>query len=175
MNKSNRKRVLPYVLLGIVIFLILVITFLFKNQEKGQQATVPQIAVTTATILPTSGSDLSYIMVAADPDVSMKLYDAYGNKIADSSVQQPITDPVNPENKNNSVTQLYIEKLRTGNYRLIILSKTNKVSKISTYFYDINGDVSIAQSVAVAGSSSFILFFDKNDNKKSYIKQVGQN
>lgn len=171
MKKPSQKLFLHYILLGIVLLLVLIIAFLFKAKEKNfQQTTISQSNIPTTTILPISGSDLSYLKIVTDPDLNVKLLDIGGNEIGETFIQQPITDPVNPGNKNKSIKELNIQKPVTGNYQLIISSNADNISKISTYFYDINGEVSIAESTTT-GDASFTIFFDKDNSKKSYIKK----
>ena len=167
MRKFRKKLALSYVFLGIIFFLVLV-TFLFIKQEKDN-ARSSQSAIPTSTILPTSGSDLSYIKIVTDPDASLKILDMYDKEIGEATIQESIVDPVNPENKNESIKELNVQKPATGNYKLLIQGNTD--AKFSIYFYDVNGDVSIVDK-PVGGSASFIIFFDKYNNKKSYIKKI---
>mgnify|MGYP001565719148 CR=1 FL=1 len=172
MKKAGRKWFFLYVLVGaIFLFMVFIIVFLNSKKESfkqnlnlNKQSTIP-----AATIIPTSSSDLSYIMVIADPDLDVRLLDMSGNQIAEASMQQSMTDPKNPENKNGSIKELYFQKPNTGSYQLITSGIINKNSKLSIYFYDINGDVNMAES-ETKGAASFSIYFDKENSKRSYVK-----
>ncbi len=115
-------------------------------------------------------TDLSYIMVVGDSDISFKLLDKNGNVIGESSEQQPIIDPQNPNNKNKSISILYAPKPSTGNYKLIVSGNTDKVSTISTYLYDLNGNPSIIEATNL-GNSSYTISFNKNDNSQGTVNK----
>lgn len=171
MKKNSRKWVFLYVLFGVIISLMLWgIFFLGSEKESIQENIDKQVVTPVATIIPTSNSDLSYLMVIADPDLDVKLLDMSGNQIAEAIMQEPVVDPEDSENRSADIKELIFQKPNTGNYRLISSGNVNRVYKVSIYFYDINGDVSMAES-EIKGSDFFTIYFDKENSKRSYVKK----
>jgi hypothetical protein len=170
MKKAGRRLTFLYIFFGIIITLVLWGIIFFDSKKETPKQNINKQSITpVATIIPTSNFDLSYIMVVVDPDLDVKLLDMSGNQIEEASTQQSIADLVNSENKNAAIKELLFQKPNTGSYQLITSSNINKISKISIYFYDINGDVSMTES-EIKGTESFSIYFDKESSKRSYVK-----
>ncbi len=170
MRKAGIKLTFLYILLGITIILVTWgIIFPNAKNKKVEQNIIKQSIIPATTIIPSSSSDLSYLMIIADPNLDMKLLDTNGNQISESIIQQPITDPVSSKNKNQPIKELNLQKPNTGNYKLITSSNINKISKISIYFYDINGNIFMTER-KTTGTASFDIYFNKKNSKNSYVK-----
>lgn len=118
-----------------------------------------------------SNTDLSYIMIVADSDINLTLLDGDGNEIEKSFVQQPVVDPQVPGNKNEPISILYAPKLNTENYRLIVSGSPDKISSISAYLYDTDGNPYIAETLNL-GNNSYRILFNKNGNNKDAVDKT---
>ena len=171
MKKAGINLTFLYILFGIIIFLMLWGIIFFDSKKEAVEQNINKQSVTAvATIIPTSNSDLSYLMIIADPDLDVKLLDMSGNQIAEATMRESMTDTVNSENRSEAIKELIFQKPNTGSYRLISSGNVNKIYKVSIYFYDINGDVSMTESEA-KGGGSFTIYFDKESSKRSYVKK----
>lgn len=121
-----------------------------------------------------SSTNLSYIMLVADADISLKILDNNGNELATGFVQQPINDPTDLTKHNSPLTMLYFQKPKTGQYQIIASSSNNKQYTLSAYLYDVNGDVKMIDQPSIIkpeSTNSFIVEFDKNNNNNSNINK----
>ncbi|MBI5122685.1 C39 family peptidase [Candidatus Roizmanbacteria bacterium] len=117
-----------------------------------------------------SHTDLSYIMLVVNEDTSVKVLDGNGNEVGESFIQNSLVDPVTNEKNGSSIRMFYLSKPDSGNYT-ILASSSAGVSKISTYLYNIDGDVSMFDNLLL-GNNSFTTNFDKNNLQNDQIKKI---
>ncbi len=119
-------------------------------------------------------SDLSYIMLTYNPNLTIMVKDKNGNVIGQSFTQNPLVSDQHSNNKTSAIEILYIPKPDSGNYTITISSNTNTNYDLKTYIYDINGNDKIFdQRGNVNNSNNNILTinFDKNNvNHSNEIK-----
>lgn len=86
-----------------------------------------------------SNTDLSYIMITTNPNTQIELQDSDGDVVGETIIEDPIVNPEDPEQKNESLKILYLPKPSDTSYNLVITSSGNYEVKI--YLYDKNGEV----------------------------------
>jgi len=118
-----------------------------------------------------SHTDLSYIMVVVNADVNLSLLNNVGNEVGESFVQQPITDPVNSQKHNAAIRILYAPQLTDGDYKIIVSGNKNKTAEISTYLYDTQGNVNLAD-IQIADNASLTVSFNKNNSNNSKVTKI---
>lgn len=89
-----------------------------------------------------SHTDLSYIMITVNPNVTITVKDGQGHIVGGQFIQQPYADPLNHNaTKNNPLKFVLIPKPANGNYQLTISSTTTQTYQLHTYLYDLQGNV----------------------------------
>lgn len=122
-----------------------------------------------------SFTDLSYIMLVTDPNVSLKILDNTGVEMASGFVQQPMNDAADTGKHNKSITILYFQKPESGQYRIVVSGQSDKVYKFFAYLYDINGNVNLITQQGILTPNLTNLFeinFDKNNSHTSKINKA---
>ena len=118
-----------------------------------------------------SSTDLSYLMFAFDPSVSITLEDNNGNPLGEAYLQNPINDPLGTSlNSIGSLKIIYFKKPDSGNYKLLISSSNNNTYLVDGYLYDINGNVKQKSFTGVVGnnnSDTYLVNFDKGNSNNS--------
>jgi hypothetical protein len=109
-----------------------------------------------------SNTDLSYIMIVADANVSLRLLDINGNEISKSFIQQPLVDPTAPQNKSEAVSMLYAQKPPSGNYK-VVAQGSGSISKITFYQYDTEGNVTMSDQ-QILKTTNFNVNYNKNNS-----------
>ena len=116
-------------------------------------------------------TDLSYIMLTADPGLNLSVKDNSGNPVGSSFIQSPITDPVNTNKTNSAIKIYYLPKPSTNIYTVTV-SGTNGLFTIEAYLYDSQGNPKIL-NLSGFGTSLFQINFNKLANANStVVKQV---
>lgn len=64
----------------------------------------------------------------------------------------------------------YLAEPSSGKYTLAISNPVTSTTKISTYLYDVNGEVKVAHTNAF-GNGEYTINFDKNNSSKSTISK----
>lgn len=118
---------------------------------------------------PTSGADLSYIMIVANENVELKLLDPSGDIVGESFIQQPLKDPVSGKLSGPSVRELLFADPKSGKYRLTTNSSGN--STIEVYLYDRGAEVNIKR-LETMGKNTYLINFDKESSKNSTVSPL---
>ncbi len=117
-----------------------------------------------------SHTDLSYILVISDPQVTLSLRDSSGNILAHSVIQHPLSDEIEGGTaKAHSASMLYYQTPSSGIYELVVTSTDGKQHPIKSYLYDNNGNVQVIANISDhLLQTSYSLIFDKFDNSKDF-------
>lgn len=119
-----------------------------------------------------SNTDLSYLMLIVNDDVSIKVFDGDNNEVGDLIIEEPIADPAGEITSNTEPLKIvYVAKPSSGKYRIEISAdgKTNYI--LDAYLYDEEGNVkqfSFDDSIHKE-TDTYHIDFDKNDNSDSYV------
>lgn len=153
-----RRNYVFIVFVIIVALGILIAKYEFKTLGKKHtpQSVIPQVTVLPSIVSPTSNADLSYMLIVANQDVAFKLLYKDGSKLAESFAQQ-------------AMNELLYQKPATGDYQLVIVNNSVKESKVTVYFYDFNGNVTMMDKF-VKDNTSLHIYFDKKNSNNSWIK-----
>ncbi len=117
-----------------------------------------------------SSTDLSYIMIAVNPEVNIVLKDQDGNTVGETFLQQPLIDELNSSNTNLPIRILYVPKPPNGNYQLLISSSNNNQYDLNIFLYDENGEVNTLTQSGFVGPNipnTFDLSFNRQDSNNS--------
>lgn len=95
--------------------------------------------ITSNTFYP-SMTDLSYIFMAYDPSLSLKVMDSNGQRVSGVESEEYLTDDKNAQTSKH-LKLLYIPKPRSGDYLVEVLNETVHKAKLDIYFYNKNGQV----------------------------------
>ncbi len=90
-----------------------------------------------------SQTNLSYIMVTGNESLNFQFEDPHGNNVGEQFYQQSL---INPETGNSGGIPLkiaYLQKPKTGNYKLKITSNKQDLYVVKIYLYDSNGNVNV--------------------------------
>lgn len=118
-----------------------------------------------------SFTDLSYIMINAASDTDIKVLDENGNEIGEQFIDEAIVNPENHTETNTKIKTFYLAEPSSGAYTILISTPNNHLNKISTYLYDIDGNVNI-QHTNTFGTAQFTISFDKNTSNASTVKKT---
>jgi N-acetylneuraminic acid mutarotase len=116
-----------------------------------------------------SHTDLSYIMITTDPNVSLTIKDSEGNSVGESFTQAAISDPKAPSKKNSPIKIYYLPKPATGAYNLAASGNGN--FQFSTYLYDASGSAK-TQNFNGNGQVNYAILFNKSDKSNSRIDKL---
>jgi len=117
-----------------------------------------------------SNTDLSYIMLVVDENVSVELRDSFGNTVGEQFIQTPITNPVEGGTSGNPVKIIYYPQPDTGNYQLILTSPNKTTYTAEIYSYDVDGEVNTDAYSGIlngSGADTLSLNFNKEDSSSS--------
>ena len=120
-----------------------------------------------------SSTDLSYIMVVTQPNVTISVIDESGNNSGYSFDQQAMINDINPSEANSPIKIFYLNKPTNQSYELDLSSPTNKLTEFTIYLYDQNGSVKLVEEKAVLGISldKFEINFNKNKLSSSTVQR----
>ncbi len=123
-----------------------------------------------------SSTDLSYIMLTLNPDITVIVKDQNGNIVGESFTQQPLVDDLNPSNTNSPLQIFYLPKPDSQNYTLEISSPNNRTYTLNAFLYDENGNVNTFYQNGLLGEDNpenYTINFDKqNSNNSKNVKIV---
>lgn len=118
-----------------------------------------------------SHTDLSYILMTVNPNISVTIKDANGQTVGDQFIQQPYTDPLNNNHTGGTpIKMIFVQKPATGNYQITLSGTNDQNYQLHTYFYDKNGNVNTNASQGTVGtnkSDSLTVTFNNQDSTKS--------
>lgn len=117
-----------------------------------------------------ANSDLSYIMIAVDQDVSAVLKDSLGNPLGDQFIQDPLNNDLTGNPSGQPLKIIYLRKPATGKYFLTLSNSNNKKYKADIYLYDINGNPKVYNVFGIIGpknTKTIEINFNKNNNNNS--------
>lgn len=120
-----------------------------------------------------SYTDLSYIMLSTDPNITIVLKNSNGNTVGESFIQQPLVNDDNPPQANSTIKIFYLPTPNGGNYTLQLSSSSKQNYSLNVYFYNIAGEVKIINIKGDLNKNkqdNFVLNFDKNKLKNDKIK-----
>lgn len=120
-----------------------------------------------------SNTDLSYIMLVTNPEVSVELTSSSGTIVGEEYIQQPIQDPLGSSDSDSPVKIIYYPQPQTDTYRINVVSVGNQAYELDSYLYDENGEVNAASFTGILDETteeSFTVEFDKNDASASATK-----
>lgn len=117
---------------------------------------------------PTS-TDLSYILVVADPDLSLTLLDESGNPVGETFLDEPLVDDVDGISLSGELLSILIFPTpQAGNYTLEVKGGSG-VYNLETYFYDPDGNVEHESLEGVGGNLAD--FFEINYSGNSSLSK----
>lgn len=117
-----------------------------------------------------SSTDLSYIMLTLNPDITVIVKDQNGNVVGESFTQQPLIDDLNPSNTNSPIQIFYLPKPNSQNYTLEISSPNNRTYNLNAFLYDENGNVNTFYQNGLLGEDNpenYTINFDKQNSNNS--------
>ena len=123
-----------------------------------------------------SSTDLSYIMIAVNPDIQIALQDALGNTIGEQFIQQPLIDDHNGSGTSGSPLKIfYLKKPTNGQYQIELTSPSTQNYDLKIYLYDKDGNVNIFNQSILIGqnsSESFSINFDPEYSDNSSAQKI---
>ena len=111
-----------------------------------------------------NSSDLSYIIVTADKNSNVKLFDSNNKILSNSFVQSQIKNTQTNESAGEDIKELEFSQPKTGIYYLVISSPAGIDGSIR--IYDRNGK-SVSERVEGNGEVKYMLEFNKESIKQS--------
>ena len=115
-----------------------------------------------------SHTDLSYLFMVGENNLKLKLYDNNGNILNDSFTQEPMSNPNNPNQKNNELlSELLYKNPPSGGYKVSIEGTSNSLYQLDLYAYDQNGEPNIKTLkgfISPNYSETYIINFDKSNH-----------
>ncbi|MCL4417275.1 MAG: C39 family peptidase, partial [Actinobacteria bacterium] len=88
-----------------------------------------------------SKTDLSYIMIASDNNVTITVKDDDGNYQGQQFFEESLKNEITDENNAQSIRIFYLKKPKNGSYMLEISAQEPKITTTNIYLYDITGNV----------------------------------
>jgi hypothetical protein len=122
-----------------------------------------------------SSTDLSYIMITSDANVTINLDDNNGKSFGDNFIEQSIINDQNSNEKNSPLKIYYFSKPNTQRYTVAISSSVKKLTNIAIYLYGEDGSVNVIKENTLLGNESrkFRIYFDKtNPNKCNLVRII---
>jgi len=119
-------------------------------------------------------TDLSYIMLVVPTGINITLTDADGNSVGNQFIQQPISDPLSTQKSGQPLRTIYLQKPNSENYFANLSSTTIQNYTLDSYFYDVNGEVSLFTNKGTLFPNSvrrLPIVFDNSDSQNSKIKK----
>lgn len=102
-----------------------------------------------------SSTDLSYIMVVANPEINILLKDSNGNQKGEQFVQDPLENDEDANQKSGApIKMFHFKKPTNDQYQTELSSLTDKNYDLSIYLYDINGNVKILNFTGFIGQNT---------------------
>lgn len=122
-----------------------------------------------------SFTDLSYILITSQPDITLTLKDDQGNPVGESYIQQPIKGTESNTQSGNTIDVLTLKQPLSGKYTLTISSSNPQTTTISGYLYDTQGNPSPFTKVVTIdpqNQSTYEINFTPEDASKDTITKV---
>lgn len=116
--------------------------------------------------IPTS-TDLSYIMLTIDPEVTLEVYDPNGEKLGDFYVDEPLTDDVDKTSTSGSSLGIFLSPApKEGDYEVKVKGEGSYTLK--SYLYNKEGKVETSSLQGLVGTNEIdnfkIVFGKENSN-----------
>lgn len=123
-----------------------------------------------------SHTNLSYILIATQDNVTVTVKDANNNTIGEAVTQEPLQDSLAGSGTNGlPVKTYYVKKPASGNYKIIISSSDVIQYNVKSFLYDVNGNVKTDSLSGIVGGNTqdtYVTSFDNQDVTNSNVKQT---
>lgn len=124
-----------------------------------------------------SHTDLSYIMLAGDQSINFSLKDNNGNPVGFQFTQDPLADDTNPTTLNGPPVHIFYAQTPAGNgnYTVTATSSNNQPFSITSFLYDVNGNVkpvTLTGTVGTNNPNTFTLSFNSSSSSSDTIQRV---
>lgn len=121
-----------------------------------------------------TNSDFSYLILAVNPQIDIKLRDEGGMEVGYQFIQDPVVDSVtNSTSGAEQQKMLFLKHPPSGKYTLKISALNNQTFQLDTYLYDQNGDGGLKTFTGIVGpndTDTFSINIDPENSENSIIQ-----
>lgn len=126
--------------------------------------------ILTSNLFSPSQTDLSYMLYAYDPQMTLSIKDNQGNEVIGLTTEEYLMDDLDGVKESNYLKLLYVPKPTTGDYAIEITNPSDSVGKLDLYFYDQEGKVWTKKiGINKLTQTKFDLKYDRNKVGKNKI------
>jgi hypothetical protein len=100
-----------------------------------------------------SNTNLSYVLVAADKDVDIRIEDSHGNAVGEQFLQQPLVNDANNQQSGEPLKMDYLQKPLSGEYKVNLKSTNTKNYDLGIYLYDKDGNANVENLPLILNSN----------------------
>lgn len=108
--------------------------------DKNKQNILKTENIITSNTFYPSMTDLSYIFMAYDPNLTLKITDSHGQSITGITSEEYLSDDKSGQTGKHEKL-LYLPKPKNGDYLVEVLNDTDRKARLDVYFYNKTGQV----------------------------------